>query len=118
MLFAKWLKGNIGSSSYPITSDKADANFMGFYVRNTDVTGGTGEIDPEQKLVLDASGKPEVRLCNFELVRRLPGHNGDKSLAPTNGGSISAALQGRDNKAQGNALGNKTTNRPSPEGAK
>jgi hypothetical protein len=28
--------------------------------------------DPDQKLVLDNSGKPEVRLCNFELVRRLP----------------------------------------------
>ena len=29
-------------------------------------------FDPAQKLVLDASGKPEVRLCNFELIRRLP----------------------------------------------
>jgi CMP-2-keto-3-deoxyoctulosonic acid synthetase len=45
---------------------------------------------------------------------RFPG----KPLAPINGGLIAAALQGRDNKAQGNALGNKTTNRPSPEGAK
>ena len=27
-------------------------------------------FDPEQKLVLDSTGKPEVRLCNFELVRR------------------------------------------------
>jgi hypothetical protein len=26
-------------------------------------------FDPEQKLVVDASGVPEVRLCNFELVR-------------------------------------------------
>jgi hypothetical protein len=30
-------------------------------------------FDPEQKLVLDSAGKPEVRLCNFELVRRHPG---------------------------------------------
>jgi hypothetical protein len=30
-------------------------------------------FDPKQQLVLDASGKPEVRLCNFELVRRRPG---------------------------------------------
>lgn len=30
-------------------------------------------FDPEQKLLLDSTGKPEVRLCNFELVRRLPG---------------------------------------------
>jgi len=27
-------------------------------------------FDPAQKLVLDSQGKPEVRLCNFELVRR------------------------------------------------
>ncbi|MGA2176756.1 MAG: hypothetical protein ABSH38_17405 [Verrucomicrobiota bacterium] len=27
-------------------------------------------FDPEGKLVLDAEGKPEVRLCNFEFVRR------------------------------------------------
>jgi hypothetical protein len=27
-------------------------------------------FDPAKKLVLDAQGKPEVRLCNFELVRR------------------------------------------------
>jgi hypothetical protein len=35
-------------------------------------------FDPQQKLVLDTFGKPEVRLCNFELVRRLLGRNGDK----------------------------------------
>jgi hypothetical protein len=29
-------------------------------------------FDPKQKLVLDSTGKPEVRLCNFELVRRRP----------------------------------------------
>jgi hypothetical protein len=27
-------------------------------------------FDPAQKLVLDTKGKPEVRLCNFELIRR------------------------------------------------
>jgi hypothetical protein len=27
-------------------------------------------FDPAQKLVLDTLGKPEVRLCNFELIRR------------------------------------------------
>ena len=27
-------------------------------------------FDPAQKLVLDPRGKPEVRLCNFELIRR------------------------------------------------
>jgi hypothetical protein len=32
-------------------------------------------FDPKQKLVLDVSGKPEVRLCNFELVRRQPSCN-------------------------------------------
>ena len=32
-------------------------------------------VDPDKKLVLDTSGKPEVRLCNFELVRRI----GEKS---------------------------------------
>jgi hypothetical protein len=32
-------------------------------------------FDPKQKLVLDSTGKPEVRLCNFELVRRRPGGN-------------------------------------------
>jgi len=32
-------------------------------------------FDPQQKLVLDSTGKPEVRLCNFELVRRQPGAN-------------------------------------------
>ena len=31
-------------------------------------------FDPEQKLVLDSTGKPEVRLCNFELVHRRPGY--------------------------------------------
>jgi hypothetical protein len=32
-------------------------------------------FDPKQKLVRDSSGRPEVRLCNFELVRRRPdGH--------------------------------------------
>ncbi|MGA2241047.1 MAG: hypothetical protein ABSH11_03300 [Verrucomicrobiota bacterium] len=29
-------------------------------------------FDPAQKLVLDTTGKPEVRLCNFELIRRRP----------------------------------------------
>jgi hypothetical protein len=29
-------------------------------------------FDPAQQLVLDTMGKPELRLCNFELVRRLP----------------------------------------------
>lgn len=29
-------------------------------------------LDPDDKLVLDAEGKPEVRLCNFELVCRIP----------------------------------------------
>jgi len=29
-------------------------------------------FDPAQKLVVDSLGKPEARLCNFELVRRLP----------------------------------------------
>jgi len=32
-------------------------------------------FDPKQKLVLDTLGKPEVRLCNFEFVRRRPGSN-------------------------------------------
>ena len=27
-------------------------------------------FDAEQKLVLDTLGKPELRLCNFELIRR------------------------------------------------
>jgi hypothetical protein len=30
-------------------------------------------FDPAQKLVLDTMGKPELRLCNFELIRRKPG---------------------------------------------
>jgi hypothetical protein len=30
-------------------------------------------FDARKKLVLDSTGKPEVRLCNFELVRRRPG---------------------------------------------
>ncbi|MGP8021583.1 MAG: hypothetical protein ACLPRE_11435 [Limisphaerales bacterium] len=34
-------------------------------------------FDPEQKLVLDSTGKPEVRLCNFELVRRPANGNGN-----------------------------------------
>jgi hypothetical protein len=29
-------------------------------------------IDPGKHLVCDSLGKPEIRLCNFELVRRLP----------------------------------------------
>ena len=29
-------------------------------------------FDPAQKLVLDSMNKPEVRLCNFELIRRRP----------------------------------------------
>jgi hypothetical protein len=29
-------------------------------------------FDSEQKLVLDTMGKPELRLCNFELLRRRP----------------------------------------------
>jgi hypothetical protein len=29
-------------------------------------------FDAEQKLVLDTLGKPELRLCNFELIRRRP----------------------------------------------
>jgi len=29
-------------------------------------------FDSEEHLVLDAMGKPEVRLCNFELIRRKP----------------------------------------------
>jgi hypothetical protein len=32
-------------------------------------------FDSEKKLVRDSTGKPEVRLCNFELVRhKLNGH--------------------------------------------
>jgi hypothetical protein len=30
-------------------------------------------FDPAQKLVFAETGKPEVRLCNFELVRRVAG---------------------------------------------
>ena len=29
-------------------------------------------FDSEEHLVLDSQGKPEVRLCNFELIRRRP----------------------------------------------
>lgn len=29
-------------------------------------------FDPTNKLVLGSTGKPEVRVCNFELIRRLP----------------------------------------------
>ena len=29
-------------------------------------------FDAEQELVLDTLAKPEVRLCNFELIRRRP----------------------------------------------
>jgi hypothetical protein len=29
-------------------------------------------FDSEQKLVLDTMGKPDLRLCNFELLRRKP----------------------------------------------
>jgi hypothetical protein len=29
-------------------------------------------FSPDNKMALDTAGKPEVRLCNFELVRRLP----------------------------------------------
>ena len=29
-------------------------------------------FDPAQQLVLDTLGKPELRLCNFELIRRKP----------------------------------------------
>ena len=29
-------------------------------------------FDPEKKLVLNSSGKPEARVCNFELIRRIP----------------------------------------------
>lgn len=39
-------------------------------------------FDPQQKLVLDSTGKPEVRLCNFELVRRRLGSNGERSGIP------------------------------------
>jgi hypothetical protein len=33
-------------------------------------------IDPAKRLVHDTVGKPEVRLCNFELVRRAPARGG------------------------------------------
>ncbi len=29
-------------------------------------------FDAAQKLVLDTLGKPELRLCNFELIHRKP----------------------------------------------
>jgi hypothetical protein len=41
MLFAKWVSDNIGSTTQPIASSIANANFMGFYVSNSDATGGT-----------------------------------------------------------------------------
>jgi hypothetical protein len=31
-------------------------------------------FDSQKKLLRDSTGKPEVRLCNFELVRRKPGY--------------------------------------------
>jgi hypothetical protein len=37
---------------------------------------------PDNTLVKDTFGKPEVRLCNFELVRRL-GYSSDLGMAPT-----------------------------------
>ena len=40
-LFSKWLDDNVGSTTVPITSSIANANFMGFYVSNSDATGGT-----------------------------------------------------------------------------
>jgi hypothetical protein len=34
-------------------------------------------FDSEEKMVIGSLGKPEVRLCNFELIRRQPGAAGD-----------------------------------------
>ena len=39
-------------------------------------------FDARQELVLDAAGKPEVRLCNFELVRRRPDGNLNQAENP------------------------------------
>jgi hypothetical protein len=39
-------------------------------------------FDPNQKLVRDSAGKPEVRLCNFELVRHRPGVDANKTEMP------------------------------------
>jgi hypothetical protein len=39
-------------------------------------------FSPDNKMALDTAGKPEVRLCNFELVRRLPAAAPDPSTPP------------------------------------
>lgn len=40
-LDARWMIDNIGSTTSPITSSTANSNFQGFYVANSDATGGT-----------------------------------------------------------------------------
>jgi hypothetical protein len=39
-------------------------------------------FSPDNKLVTDTFGKPQLRLCNFELVRPIPPASGD---VPTGG---------------------------------
>ena len=66
-LFAKWLQDNIGASSYPITSSVANANFMGFYVANTDATGGTAR-GMYMRLYLGGAGQSGEAVRAFTTV--------------------------------------------------
>ncbi len=55
-LFAKWLTDNIGTTGKPITSAKADANFMGFYIKNTNATAGSTTRGIYMRLYLAGAG--------------------------------------------------------------
>ncbi len=51
---------------------RARLNRAGFEDLNLKPTHLLISFSPDNKMALDTVGKPEVRLCNFELVRRLP----------------------------------------------
>ena len=66
-IFAKWLTDNIGTTSQPITSSKTNANFMGFYVSNSDATGGTAR-GMYMRLYLTGAGQSGESVRAFTTV--------------------------------------------------
>ena len=66
-LDARWMIDNIGSTTSPITSSTANSNFQGFYVANSDATGGTAR-GIYMRLYLTGAGQSGEAVRAFTTV--------------------------------------------------
>ena len=91
MALGKWLQDNIGDTTTPITSDKANANFMGFYVSNSDAAGGTARGMYMRLYLTGTSGQSGEAVRAFTTVNGTGGvgvHGIHASLSMGTSGTV------------------------------